>query len=110
MSIEKNLERIATATEAILAMMQGVKLAEPSVTKVEVITPEMQKVVTNVAPAPSVAEPTEEELRAAVREYMNANGKEKAIEMLIKHGANKEKPMIKDVTNKIGLMKEIKNG
>ena len=102
MSIESLLERIAVALEKITntntsSTAQTVAVSVPTVNPVAV-TPEEQVVV-----------PTEEELRLAVREYMNKTDKNTAIELLIKYGAKREKPMIKDVINRTELMKELKN-
>jgi hypothetical protein len=96
MSIETDLKRIADATEQILKLMQpSAATAGPGViTTVN---------LTQAAPATY----TEDEVRTAVRDYMNATSKQKAIELLIKYGALKDKPMIKDVKDVAGLMKEI---
>ena len=115
--IEQDLKRIADGVEAILKLMQPIMVvdARKEVVAPAIATTEIKAVIpVKVADAPKPAElvkavePSEEEIRNVIREYMNANGKEKAIEMLIKHGAKAEKPMIKDVTNKVGLMTEVK--
>lgn len=119
MSIEKDIARIATATEAILAMMQGTKVEMVGATPVapksnykpeQIVSKELTAVTEAVAVVAAEVEPSEDEVRNAVREYMNRTNKDKAIELLIKYGAKKEKPMIKDVTQKSALMAEIKNG
>ena len=102
MSIESLLERIAVALEKITntntsSTAQTVAVSVPTVNPVAEVKKEAD-------------EPTEEELRIAVREYMNKTDKNTAIELLIKYGAKREKPMIKDVVNRTELMKELKNG
>jgi hypothetical protein len=114
MSIESDIKRIADGVEKILAIMSNVTVATtsakidgasftPEVEKVEVVKVEALKVEEVKA-----VEPTEEEIRVVIREFMQLNGKEKAIALLVKYGAKADKPMIKDVTNKTALMNELK--
>ena len=104
MSIESLLERIAVALEKITNTTTS-STAQTVSFSVPTVNPNFVEPTTvNIVP-----EPTEEELRVAVREYMNKTDKNTAIELLIKYGAKREKPMIKDVINRTELMKELKN-
>lgn len=114
MSIETDLKRIADGVDQIVAILSAQTLPKVEVVQpvntgaaayADKVTATIDKVVEK-----AIVEPTEEEIRTAIREYMNKNGKDKAIELLIKYGAKQDKPMIKDVTNKTALMKEVTNG
>jgi hypothetical protein len=108
MSIEKDIARIADGVEAILAKLNGVTPVYETLAKAPVAEVKQVVHVVKTEEKPVEKEYSEEEIRTAVREYMNATDKEKAIALLIAHGAKADKPMIKDVTNKTGLMAEIK--
>jgi hypothetical protein len=103
MSIEKNIERIAEATEQILKVMLGVKVVEEKKAVEPVKTVSTAKEIKS-----EMKEPTDDDCRNIIREYMNATDKDKAIAILVAFGAKAEKPMIKDVTDKSGMVEAVK--
>ena len=108
MSIESDIKRIADGVESILAILSNVTVATTTNTQGGSFTPEVEKVEDVKVEEVKAPEPTEEEIRVVIREFMQLNGKEKAIALLVKYGAKADKPMIKDVTNKTALMNELK--
>ena len=99
MSIETSLERIATALEKLA----GDKL--PLITGSMEATP---RAPYQTAPDP-INEYTDDDVRKAVREFMNRAGQAATEEMIVKFGAKKDKPRLSDVKDKNGLMNALKS-
>ena len=110
MSIESDIKRIADGVDKIVAILSNVTVATPTTTTTAIATelkPIEKKQAVDPMEVPTTPEPTEEEIRVAIKE-LAMKDKPKAIELLVKYGAKAEKPMIKDVTDKTGLMLELK--
>ena len=106
MSIEQSLERIAIATEELLALAKTqsdapAKRGRPTKEK------EVEPVDDILGDTPVAI--TKDDVLKALRGFMDKNGGEKTKELMIKHGADKAKPVLTTIPEKNypALMKEL---
>lgn len=122
MSIETDLNRIATALEEIVKRVPVVSLGNPgnpapAAPKPAAVKKEKEP---KAAPTPEVdlltgepvAQPTPEDVHAACQAFMEKNGVDAIKALMIKHGANKVKPTISSLKpeNYAALIAEAKEG
>ena len=107
MSIEQSLERIAIATEELLALAKTqsdapAKRGRPTKEKEAEVTDD----ILGNESAPAY---TKDDVLKALRGFMDKNGGEKTKELMIKHGADKAKPVLTTIPEKNypALMKEL---
>lgn len=100
MSLEKTLERIADALEAIAAKATaptGAPVADPKQTAARTEKAAAQAKPTKPAEEPKkVAGPTEEQVGAVIGKLLEANLKDSAVELLGKFGAKSKSTLKSD--------------